>query len=102
MTYASFRSKVVKAWKKAGDRRCAFIHCPNIPGIDYPIQVDHVLDRNRHPHLVQDPENVVVSCGAHNYLDRGEDGAKLSAEDRLEIIRRELPHKYEFALLNHS
>lgn len=100
-SYENFRKQIVKKWMRYEERRCAFIHCQNIPGIEYPIQVDHVLDRNRHPHLVRDPKNVVVSCGMHNYLDRDASGQKLKREARLDIIQRELPHKFAFALNNH-
>lgn len=87
IAYDAVRREVVSEWKQ-GERRCSVRYCINIPGMDgYPIQVDHVLDRNTFPELRLEKRFLRVTCGAHNEIDRTEKG-KTSVIRRLTYIER--------------
>lgn len=81
--YARFRRPVVAKWAQ-GDRRCSVIGCHNRPGEDgFPIQVDHKLDRENFPEIKEDENNVAVTCGQHNHIDRDSSGRKMPIVERL-------------------
>ena len=95
--YEKFRRSLVSEWKLAGRRRCSVRFCGNIPGQDgFPIQVDHVLDRNRFPELIFDRRNTKITCGAHNDIDHTCSG-KTPILARLRFIAIWWPDREAFA-----
>lgn len=82
------RSKNIREWKNGENSYiCEVDGCQNIPGQDgFPVQWDHILDRERFPELIDDPKNTRITCGSHNDLDY-EDGIKIPLARRMEKIK---------------
>ena len=94
--YLKWRRGIVAWWRQSEWRgRCMFQGCPNVPGIDHFVQVDHILDRDRFRQWRMEEWNVVVSCGCHSELDRDIKGCKPAPEKILQIVAQQLPYRFD-------
>jgi len=95
----TFRHTVINIWNDSPVFPfCEWLGCQNLPGQDeFNRQVDHILDRDRFRDLVFTPENGFVSCGCHENLTFNPDGSKRAPESMLEIIKKHLPDRAQWA-----